>query len=357
MEPHTAAKHEILKNYLNAWLPIMTSYNGRVIFLDGFAGPGTYQGGEAGSPIIALEAALNHKHPITAEVRFIFIEARQDRYNHLLNLLDSQYRQRLPANFTYTVENAKFDDALREILDYLGERQSRMAPTFAFIDPFGYSDTPFTILQRLMQHHRCEVLINFNFEELNRFLSVESQWSHFDRQFGTSEWRDALDIIVPEERKRLLHNLYKKQLEHSASIKYVRSFQMVNGGNRTDYFLFFGSNDIKGLLQMKHAMWRVDSSGTYRFSDRSTFNQPYLIEPTPDYGLLKSLIVRRFQGKDHFRVDELERFIIEETPFLDTHYKRAILRPMEEAGEVIVNQRKRRFTYPTGTVLHIPKTT
>lgn len=58
LDPHTAAKHEILRRYLNAWFPILGTYNGRVVFLDGFAGPGIYSQGEPGSPIVALRTLL-----------------------------------------------------------------------------------------------------------------------------------------------------------------------------------------------------------------------------------------------------------------------------------------------------------
>ena len=76
IEPHTAAKHRILRNYLDAWLPIMTSWSGRVVFVDGFAGPGQYRGGEDGSPVIALTAALELKRPLKSEIVFHFIEER-----------------------------------------------------------------------------------------------------------------------------------------------------------------------------------------------------------------------------------------------------------------------------------------
>jgi three-Cys-motif partner protein len=61
IDSHTQAKHIILKKYLDAWLPIMTRWNGRVLYIDGFAGPGKYQGDEDGSPIIALKSAINHR--------------------------------------------------------------------------------------------------------------------------------------------------------------------------------------------------------------------------------------------------------------------------------------------------------
>ena len=56
-EPHTLAKHAILKEYLKAWMPILSRQSARVhapgrevLFVDGFAGPGRYSGGEPGSP-------------------------------------------------------------------------------------------------------------------------------------------------------------------------------------------------------------------------------------------------------------------------------------------------------------------
>ena len=76
LEPHTLGKHRVLKSYLDAWLPIMGKRNRRILFIDGFAGPGKYKGGEDGSPLIALKALKNHaaRSAITAEVVFIFVE-------------------------------------------------------------------------------------------------------------------------------------------------------------------------------------------------------------------------------------------------------------------------------------------
>src|SRR5205814_10140910 len=89
IDEHTRAKHEILRCYLAAWLPIMTTTNERIIYLDGFAGPGKYEGGEDGSPIIAIDTFLNHAHGQirTKEVLFLFIEQDHDRYEYLRQLL------------------------------------------------------------------------------------------------------------------------------------------------------------------------------------------------------------------------------------------------------------------------------
>lgn len=63
LEPHTKAKDELLRRYLGAWFAILANggRNRRVVFLDGFAGPGIYEKGEPGSPIIAIDTFVSHK--------------------------------------------------------------------------------------------------------------------------------------------------------------------------------------------------------------------------------------------------------------------------------------------------------
>ena len=65
LEPHTLGKHKVLENYMQAWLPIMTRWNSRVLFIDAFAGPGEYKvRGERGfsAPILMYtnDALKNH---------------------------------------------------------------------------------------------------------------------------------------------------------------------------------------------------------------------------------------------------------------------------------------------------------
>ena len=84
IEPHTLAKHEILRRYLSAWYPILSTYNPRIVYLDGFCGPGRYKGGEDGSPIIALREALKYSQRLkNNEITFLFVDERADRIAHL----------------------------------------------------------------------------------------------------------------------------------------------------------------------------------------------------------------------------------------------------------------------------------
>ncbi|MGB9721428.1 MAG: hypothetical protein ACPL28_08135, partial [bacterium] len=128
-----------------------------------------------------------------------------------------------------------------------------------------------------------------------------------------------------------LHLIYKTQLETQAGIKFVCSFKMINKVNKTDYFLFFGTNNITGLKKMKEAMWKVDKSGLFQFSDVTyNSNQPMLFEPEPNYKQLKEILLNEFKGKS-VSITELENFVLTQTSFRETHYKKQILAPMEKA--------------------------
>ena len=89
LEPHTAAKHEILSRYVQAWAPILSQGNfPHLVFVDGFAGPGRYSKGEEGSPVIAVKAVTGQPRPIRAKVDFHFIELDEKRAHHLTSEID-----------------------------------------------------------------------------------------------------------------------------------------------------------------------------------------------------------------------------------------------------------------------------
>jgi three-Cys-motif partner protein len=79
LDPHTAAKHVILKQYLGAWMAILASAHSRIVYIDACAGPGEYAGGEPGSPIVALTAAkdASARKPLT--ITFLFVESDKER--------------------------------------------------------------------------------------------------------------------------------------------------------------------------------------------------------------------------------------------------------------------------------------
>src|SRR5262245_25428028 len=84
MTPHTHAKHDLLVRYLGGWFPVLSKWQGRVLFFDGFAGPDIYTNGEAGSPTKALKTLLEHQYEMpNCEFVFVFNEHDPARFASL----------------------------------------------------------------------------------------------------------------------------------------------------------------------------------------------------------------------------------------------------------------------------------
>ena len=175
IKPHTLAKHILLRRYLGAWFPILTigGHNRRVIYLDGFAGPGRYSENEPGSPIIALDTLINHSHfsqMTHTEFIFAFVEQDPDRYHSLQGELEAFWNLQgeAPSNVEVRPYNEPFEDVARYIT---AAAHGKLAPTLAFVDPFGWSGVAMRTIGELLGSRKCEVLFNFMHESINRFVS------------------------------------------------------------------------------------------------------------------------------------------------------------------------------------------
>lgn len=353
-EPHTRAKHEVLENYLKGWFPILGSRLGRIIYLDGFAGPGVYTGGEEGSPIIAIRTAVDHKlrNKFRAEIVFYFIEKDPIRATKLKEVLQDRFPQ-LPSGMTYEVVGAEFAPTLEQVLDQLEKQGANLAPTFAFLDPFGFSGLPMKLIGRIMSYDRCEVLITFMLGFVKRFTD-ELRESALDELFGNPEWREVKSIADPRKREMFLLNLYKRQLQEVCGAKHIRTFGMIGEQNQLIYYLVYGTKHWKGLEVMKEAMWKVDRRGTYTFSDLTDVNQTYLI----DYQdrahwvpIAAKMLHDKFRGET-VKESDVHQFVITDTPFI---YRKLILKYLESGCHPpkirSVTGRKRRFSYPRGCLI------
>lgn len=352
LEPHTQGKHFVLKSYLDAWLPILGSWNGRILFIDGFAGPGEYEGGEDGSPIIALKAFLDHKAKtiIKAEVVYIFIEREKKRAEHLQALV-SKWQPKLPERCKVQIIQGVFDEQMKEVLNYIEAQNTNLAPSFVMIDPFGVSGTPMDVISRIFKNPRCEVYISFMFESINRFKNTPEFTEHLDALFGCQTWRDGIGLTDFNKKKDFFYDLYEAQLR-KAGAQYVIHFDLYEG-NRLVYAIFFGTQNLIGCDRMKSAIWKVDSTGNFTF--RGTRSGQLTIDFLhPNLEPLKQALQKEFVNKGWVNIKQVIDFVIsDKTDYCSTQVRKSVLVPMEIDGEIKINEatRNRKRTFPSSTYL------
>jgi three-Cys-motif partner protein len=357
LEPHTMAKHQILKLYLQAWFPILSSYQGKVVYIDGFCGPGRYKGGEPGSPLIVLDLAANHIKELRGETVFWFIDKDERRIAHLRSELQ---QLTFPANFKITTDHGSFDQKLEAVLNKIDSLGAQLAPTFIFIDPFGFAGVPYSLVKRALKKPRCEALITFMVDSINRWLDhpQANVRENIAQIFGTTE---VFNIDRHSgNRINSLRALYQKKLQEVA--KFVRFFEMRDRSGRVEYLLFFASNHPLGHVKIKEAMWAVDPRGEFRFSDATNPDQQVMFGGN-DASLLWPILQQEFGGKE-VNSDEILKFVEDRTPFLGKHM-RSVLKEREDTRlppdeRIVVRNTKvdgkprRKASFPSGALVIFP---
>ena len=350
LEPHTAAKHRVLRSYLDAWLPALAHQSRqighaepRLLLVDGFAGPGRYATGEPGSPIVMLNALLSRNDLdalASVQFMFLFIEHDKGRVERLRK--EVAELGRLPDNVEVNIEHGEFESTFSSVIDPIIEKGTRLIPTFAFIDPFGYSSASMSITGRLLGFPRCEMLFFLPMSFIHRFVARPGQEVALTSLFGTEEWRTAIPL-QGEERTVFLLDLFERQLEQSEGVKYVRSFQLRTQDGQ-DYRLIFSLGHVKGLEKAKNAMWKVDPVAGTSYTATTESGQEVLFRP--DHTLDTTPLLAELQahfGAESFTIEQAEHCTLVDTPFRSGHLRKLTLQPAERAGRLEVQRPGRGF--------------
>jgi three-Cys-motif partner protein len=320
-EPHTCAKHAILERYLKAWFPILSQQSHRaqlrteqILFIDGFAGPGEYTNGQPGSPIIALTAAIQHAKEFPVPIQFLFIEEREERFARLEAVL-KRYQEQIKQSSKIRLvlpRQGDCDTVLNEMLDQHDKQGTHFGPALAFLDQFGYSAVPMQLIARILAFRQCEVFSYLDYKGMNRWITDPSKALSFDRTFGGNEWMGAINLPESERRVFLL-NTYKEALRERAKAKYVCSFSMFDKFGSPLYWLIFSTNHLRGLEEMKKAMWSVDANGGFRFSDEDNPGQLRLLDEKFDKTWLAEQLSKNLV-ETTMTVAQIKEYVLDKTP-------------------------------------------
>jgi three-Cys-motif partner protein len=336
---HTFAKHQILDTYLKAWMPIMSRQSHRLgisetelIFIDGFAGPGRYTGGEDGSPILAIESVLNHSHDFHIPIIFLFIEQDRKRCAILQDVV-RQHKKRTDESLrikSVKVEEGDCEIVLNKFLENFEKANRNVGPAFFFLDQFGFSNVSMRLIQRIMSQPLCEVFSYLNWDHMNRFLVDKTKWTSISKAFGGDEWRQDL-TLEPNKRAVFMLDTYNIALKEKAHSKYVWHFAMCDRNDKLLYWLLFCTNNLRGLEEMKKAMMKVGSAGGFRFSDKDNPSQLNLFANYKQTMLADDLISNLY-GKT-LTVFQVKEFVLTETP---TYLYKNALKHLEKQGKLKV---------------------
>lgn len=357
-DEHHTAKHRLLAEYMKVWLAKLAQTYPQVAIIDGFASAGRYRDGRVGSPLIFLNAYLEHaaRDRFKAPPHFVFIEARREFASHLRWEID-QIRDLHGARIDLI--HGEYEDAFPRAVRWLHQRYASAAlPTFAFVDPLGYEKTPFALLRdyRALLGRAAESMVYVPTDFMARFVGTTITEPALDRLFDSREaWEQVRREARPgAEASARLAEAYAQTL--GGEYEWVSRFA-VDPASRNRYYLFFGTDSIEGLKAMKAAYWKVDPEDGrgYRQDIRAAAGQVGLFDPVteaprePDEDLLA--LLRLNFGTTEFSIEDAELFVLTKTGFRETHVRDMALKPALDVGNLqVTNQTaKRRGAFTPGT--------
>lgn len=254
-EARTVIKHQAYRRYLNCWMPKVLQTFPAGVVIDGFAGPGIYLDGRAGSTRVIADTFLEHSaRAAFGDLHVLALEERTDRRDHL----HAQMQQvpEHPRLHIHVQPAGSFQNHVDDLAAAAIAAAGRRAPVLWIIDPFGY-DLPLDVVGSVLAKPRSEVIITYMLDELAR-LGGGQRAESFQHWFGDdTSWQDAFQHDDWARRKQALVEAYEDLLRRRFGVE-VRSFGIATRGETPRYVLTFATHHLKGLECWNPVAWEAD---------------------------------------------------------------------------------------------------
>ena len=255
---------------------------------------------------------------------------------------------KLPSNIKVDIFPENYEKHLRELVDEMNQHNQSLAPSFAFVDPYGFT-LSMELLNDLLAFRSCELLINFMYRYVDMAIHHPAQASNMDSLFGCQDWRQLASIEDPREREDKTITLFSHQLK----AKFVTHINMIGDNGVLKYVLLHASNHPKGRELMKQSMWAVVPDGSFKAFERDTPDQLVLIEPEPNLEPLKDLLWKNFAGRQ-IRMQEIYNWLLQEL-YIEKHVHK-VLRDYRKRGFVSFSGYEGRFAFDKKPLVSFPPT-
>lgn len=242
----TYLKHFFLEKYLERVAYKVGSFAREFVYVDGFSGPWQTSdpGFEDSSFMIAIKKLREVRDGLrainrTPKIRCVFVEPDSKSYPLLVEATSAV------TDIEIKTINSEFETAIPEILQIV-ER----AFALVFIDPTGWTGFGLRQIAPILRHEPGEVLVNFMFDHINRFLDTPDPEMSFDDLFGGSGWKPAIE--ASDTREDAIIRFYTQRMKDVGNFDLATSTRIKKPHSERSYFyLVYGTRHPEGLLEFR----------------------------------------------------------------------------------------------------------
>ena len=250
----TRAKHYVLEKYLQA-LAFKVLHGWDLTYVDGFSGPwkSETQDFSDTSFMIAIrvlkdaQSRVQQNTGVRRKIRCFFSEKDLTAYTQLTAAVRPQNDP--VAGIEIQTFHGEFVAAVPKIRQFIGS-----SFPLIFIDPTGWTEYPFDKITPIFTSAKCEVIINFMYDHINRFIEHPDAkiTSSLDPILGGPDWKVRLD---PKLKPGMaVEKLFRETLKFAGKFAYVVSTRIDKSTeDRPHFFLAYGTKSRDGLKAFRDA--------------------------------------------------------------------------------------------------------
>jgi len=259
---HSDAKVQLLGKYLKRYLNIISNdgFTEKINVFDLFCGPGQYDNGGEGSPLVSLREIKDTYYSTIAKK-----PNKKPKINCHFNDIDSSKIGQLETAINdKSLHYSNIGELRLTTNDYLIEverlssnfRDYKNEKGFVFIDPYGYKEVKAKHIKQLMDcNKKAEVLLWLPIQFMYRFSRNETPESlkNFINELDLEDKLEELSNVW-----EFIELLKKGFQNYLGSNFFVDKFTLKKEENSV-FCLYFFTSHIKGFEKMLEAKWDIDS--------------------------------------------------------------------------------------------------
>lgn len=255
--PWSHIKDEVLRHYMDPYLAKVNRLKQPILLIDGYAGPGVFDDGTIGSPLIICEKA-----ELRAKGNYKAIFINKDKEHH-----EKLYKELHKKGWLTSTQLLLGDSRL--LLQRLPKTFKKQT-VFLYLDPFGPTGCDFALLQPFLERDQkfsTEILLTMNMPGMHRFAAPNAVKSGRENEqmiqgfhqkltniFGGTYWKDILwKDIDAEERELQLIRAYESRL--AQYLPFTGSCPVrEKTDRRIKYFIVFASRRKDTMILLNDIM-------------------------------------------------------------------------------------------------------
>ena len=254
----TKAKHFILKHYLQELAFKILRFSD-LAYIDGFSGPWESQTEDfADSSFkIAIEVLREAQRIVEQQtgrrhkIKCFFSEKNPRAFSQLASSISPFNNP--STGFEIETYCGEFESAVPIIQKFIG----RSFP-LVFIDPTGWSGYSFEVIRPLFNAPKCEVLINFMYDFVNRAASMGDPKiiASLNPILGGPGWEQRLDTHLP--KGLAVEKLFRQTLTAAGGFQSVISTKVDRStADRPHFFIVYGTKSPDGLKAFREVEYKA----------------------------------------------------------------------------------------------------